>query len=98
MGFANDFISRSDGLDLLGAGFDAGRQFALSNSVITAIALVHHTISDKLRQNVQIQPHTCLALRNIPGAHIFALGSAEAKIGIDSGDAIFELAGGPPGA
>jgi len=77
---------------------NTGRQFSLFKPVVTTVTLVHHSISSKGWQYIQIQPHPGLPLRDMPGANHLTFRSAETNVGIDPGDSVLKFAGSAPGA
>ncbi len=97
-GFFDDFIAGPDGLNILRAGFDTGGQLPRLNLVVAAVAFEHHAVAGKIGQDIQIQPHAGLALRDVPGANRIAFGAPQADFRVYSGDTVLKLFGGSPGA
>lgn len=78
-------------------GLDAGWNFPLFNSVVTPVALDHDAVARKGRQDVQVQADAGLALRDVPRAHVFTLGTSQADVGVNHADPVGKFAGRAPG-
>jgi hypothetical protein len=75
-------------LDTLGADFDAGRQLAFFQTIVTAVTLVHDAIACILWEKIKVEPDSRLALGNVPGTYGLALGAPHAHIRMNAHDAV----------